>query len=57
MRTLKKYFPNLTKTLKLKKASSALKKKTLKHLLKHFKNQSIKKIQNYFNDKEKFTFC
>ena len=36
---LNEYFTNLTKTLKLKKSSS-LKKKSLKHLLRHFKNHS-----------------
>ena len=41
--TLNKYFTNLTKTLKLKKISPALKKKSLKHLLRHFKNHSTKK--------------
>ena len=29
----------------------------MKHLLKQFKNQSIKKMQNHLNSKEKFTFC
>ena len=44
--TLNKYFTNLTKTLKLKKTSPALKKKSLKHLLRHFKNHSTKKLRN-----------
>ena len=46
LHTLKKYFTNLTKTLKLKKTSSALKKKYRKHLLGHIKNHSIKKSKN-----------
>ena len=54
--TLNKYFNSLTKTLKLKKTSPALKKKSLKHLLRHFKNHSIKKIKIHFNSKEIFTF-
>ena len=47
----------MTKTLKLKKASPAQKNKSLKHILQQFKNQSIKKIQEHFNIKGKFTFC
>ena len=44
--TLNKYFTNLTKTLKLKERSPALKKKSLKHVLRHFKNLSTKKLRN-----------
>ena len=47
---------NLTKTLKLKKASPALKNKPLKLLLLQFKNQSIKKIQKHFISKENLLF-
>ena len=54
--TLNKYLTNLTKTLKLKKTSPALKNKSLKHLLRHFKNHSNKKIKKHFNSKEIFTF-
>ena len=54
--TLNKYFTNVTKILKLKKVSTALKNNPLKHQLQKFKNQSIKKIQKHFNSKEKFTF-
>ena len=39
--TSNKYFTNLTKTLK---RNLPLKKKSLKHLLRHFKNHSTKKI-------------
>ena len=46
----------MTKTLKLRKASPAQKNKCLKHLHQQFKNQSIKKIQEHFNSKGKFTF-
>lgn len=52
--TFNKYLPNFTKTLKLK--NKPLKKKPLKHQLKHFKNQYMKKIQKHLNDKVKFTF-
>ena len=52
--TLNKYFTNLTKTLRLKKTSPAL--KSLKHLLRHRKNYSTKKITKHFNSKEIFTF-
>ena len=46
----------MTKSLKLKKTTSAaLKKASLKHLLKRFKNQSINKIHEHFPGKEKFT--
>ena len=55
--TLNKYFTNLRKTLKSKKISLALKKKSLKQLvLRHFKNNSTKKIKKHFNSKEIFTF-
>ena len=54
--TFNKYFTDLTKTLKLKKASPVLKKKSLKHLLRHFKNHSTKKIKKHLNSKEIFTF-
>ena len=54
--TWNKYFKNLTKTLKLKKTSHALNKKSLKHLLRHLKNYSTKKIKKHFNSKEIFTF-
>ena len=54
--TLNKYFTDLTKTLKLKKASPVLKKKSLKHLLRHFKNHSTKKSKKHFNSKEIFTY-
>ena len=47
---------NLTKTVKLKKTSPALKKKSLKHLLRRFKKNSTKKIKEHFNSKETFTF-
>ena len=53
--TLNKYFTNLTKTLKFKKKSPALKKKSLKHLLRQFENHSSKKIKKH-NSKEIFTF-
>ena len=53
---LNKHFTDLTKTLKLRKASPPLWNKILKHLLKQLKKQSIKKIQNHFNSKEKFNF-
>ena len=49
------YFTNLTKTLKFKKKSPALKKKSLKHLLRQFENHSSKKIKKH-NSKEIFTF-
>ena len=55
--TSNKYFTNLTKTLKLKKICPVLKKKSLKHLLRHFKNHSPKRIKKNFNSKEIFTFC
>ena len=54
--TLNKYIINLTKTLKLKKISPALKRKPPKHLLRHFNNHSTKKIREHFNIKEIFTF-
>ena len=47
----------MRKTLKLKKISPALKKKSLKHILRHFKNHSTKKIKDDFNGKKTFTFC
>ena len=53
---LSKYFTDLTKTLKLKKIFSALKKKSLKHLLRDFRNHSTNKIEECFNSKEIFTF-
>ena len=53
--TLTKHFTNLTKTLKLIKTFLALKKKPLKHLLKHFKYHSTIKIKKHFNSKEIFT--
>ena len=37
--TLNKNFTNLTKTIRLKKTSPALKNKPLKHVVKNFKNQ------------------
>ena len=48
--TLNKYFTNLIKTLKLKKDISCSEKQTntVKHLLKHFKNEFITKIQEHF---------
>ena len=49
-------FTNLTKSLKSKKISPALKKKSLKHLLRLFKNYSTKKIREHLNSKEIFTF-
>ena len=54
--TLNKYIINLTKTLKLKKISRALKRKSPKHLLRHFNNHSTKKNRERFNIKEIFTF-
>ena len=54
---MKKYFTNLTKTLKSKKISPALEKKSLEHLLKQFNDESIKKVQKHFNGEEKFAFC
>ena len=54
--TLNKYFTDLTKTLKLKKTSPPLKKKSLKYLLRHFKNHSTKKIKEHLNSKVIFTF-
>ena len=54
--TLNKYSANLTKTLKLKKSSPALKKKSPKQLLRHFKNHSTKKIKKHFKSKELFAF-
>ena len=53
---MNKNFANLRKTLKLKRTSPALKKKSLKHLLRHFKNHSTKKVKEDFNSKEIFTF-
>ena len=38
------------------KSSPALKKKSPKHLLRHFKNHSIKNVKKHFNSKEIFTF-
>ena len=45
------------KNSQIKKTFSALEKKSLKHLLRHFKNHSIKKIKKHFNSIEIFTFC
>ena len=53
--TLNKYFHKFDKTLKFKKKSPALKKKSLKHLLRQFKNHSSEKIKKH-NSKEIFTF-
>ena len=53
---MNKYFPNLTKTFRLTKASPALKIKFLKHLLRHFEDHSTKKIKKHFNSTELFTF-
>ena len=47
--SLNKSFTHFTKTLKLKKASFALKNKPLTHLLKQIKNQFIKEIQKHFD--------
>ena len=55
--TLNKYFAHLTSTLKLKKTSPALKKNSLEHLLRHFRNHSTKKVKKHFDRKEIFTFC
>ena len=41
---------------KLKRTFPALKKKSLKYLLRHLKKNSIKKIKIHFNSKEIFTF-
>ena len=46
----------MTKTLKLRKASTTLKKQTSKTFLRHFKIHSIKKIKKHFNSEEIFTF-
>ena len=48
--TLNKYFKKLSNWKKI----PAL--KSLKHLLRHFKNHSIKKNTKYFNSKKIFTF-
>ena len=45
----------MTKTLKLKKTSPALKEKSLKHLLKQFRDHFNQKIKKHFNSKEIFT--
>ena len=50
------YFTDLTKTLKFKKTFPALKKKSLKQLLRHIKRHSTKKIKKHLNSKEIFTF-
>ena len=54
--TLNKYFTDFTKTLKLKTIIPALKKEPLKYLLKCFNYQSINKIPNHFDGKEKIAF-
>ena len=46
----------MRKTYKLKKISPALKKKSLKHISRHFKNHSPKKSKDHFNGKKIFTF-
>ena len=48
--------PSFPMKVNPQKTSPALKNKLLKYLRKEFKNLSIKKIQNHFNNKEKFTF-
>ena len=47
----------MTKTLKLKKTSPALKKGFLKHLLRHVRNYSTKRNKKHFNSKEIFSLC
>ena len=49
---LNKYFTSLTKILILKKAFPTVKNIPLKHLLKKFENQSVKKIEKHFNTKK-----
>ena len=48
--------PSFPMKVNPQKTSPALKNKRLKYLLKEFQNLYIKKIQNHFNNKEKFTF-